>query len=405
MLGRLPSFIVLPLLGLASLGGFYYARSAFDTTAPTIALSGLEADRHYAGTVPCYIRCKDLCKIHDISIMLDDKPLVSNYKVNRSECDYHFTIASESLPQGKHKLRIHVTDNSRNKNEALKEVIFFIDNLPLEAAIIKPDKDYKVFQGHALHVQFQANKDIQEAYLEALSQKYPCFRESIHGPIYECFLPIKCEEAPNEYIFYLVIVDKVGNKIVLENKFQVIMYPFKKQSLTIPEEKVKEAKAQGLPQKDLESEVEKATASSPGKKLWHGAFDVPIDMKGMSTDFGTLRTTQDRGRYRHNALDLLGVPRSVVWAPQDGIVVIKGLYEHSGNTVVLDHGYGLLSLYFHLDDLGPVNVGDLVKKGKNIGKIGKTGYASGYHLHWEIRLNNIQVNPTQWTKYDFMNQV
>lgn len=401
MLGRIRFFVFLPLIILASTGAFYYARWSLDKTSPEVHLNGLEDDKHYAGTIPCCITGNDDYKVQDISISLDDKPLVNHYKVNGKQFEYNFSIASQPLPEGQHVLKVQATDASRNKNESVKECIFFIDNTPLQAALVKVDQDPKVFQGHTLHIQFQVNKEIKEAYLEALSEKYPCFAESTHAPIYECFVPIKCDEVPSEYLFYLVIIDKVGNRIVLENKFQVVMYPFKKQTLTIQPDKIKEEKEQGLPEKDLEEALEKATAQSIPKKLWHGAFDIPIDMRGTSTDFGTLRTTQDRGKYRHNALDLLGVPRSVVWAPQDGILVIKERYEHSGNTVVLDHGYGLLSLFYHLDSFGPDKVGDLVKKGKPIGTIGKTGYASGYHLHWEKRLRNIQVNPLQWTKYDF----
>lgn len=121
-------------------------------------------------------------------------------------------------------------------------------------------------------------------------------------------------------------------------------------------------------------------------------------MRGISTDFGVLRTTQERGKYRHNAVDLLGTPRAVVWADQDGVIVIKDRFVHSGNTICIDHGCGVISLFFHLDDFANVAVGQKIKKGSPIGTLGKTGYASGYHLHWEVRIHNIQVDPMQWTK-------
>ena len=95
------------------------------------------------------------------------------------------------------------------------------------------------------------------------------------------------------------------------------------------------------------------------------------------------------------------MPKSVVWATQNGVVVHKGRYASSGNTVVVDHGWGLLSLFFHLEDIADIKVGTKVAKGNPLGTIGKTGYATGYHLHWEMRINNIPVDPMQWTKQNF----
>lgn len=61
----------------------------------------------------------------------------------------------------------------------------------------------------------------------------------------------------------------------------------------------------------------------------------------------------------------------------------------------------VFSLFYHLEDFSKVEVGQKVAKGNPIGTIGKTGYATGYHLHWEMRINNIAVDPMQWTKQIF----
>ena len=82
-------------------------------------------------------------------------------------------------------------------------------------------------------------------------------------------------------------------------------------------------------------------------------------------------------------------------------MVIKDRYIHSGNTVVLDHGFGVLTMYFHLDSFADIKIGDVVRKGKPLGLLGMTGYATGYHLHWELRVNNVPVDPMQWTTYNF----
>jgi murein DD-endopeptidase MepM/ murein hydrolase activator NlpD len=110
-----------------------------------------------------------------------------------------------------------------------------------------------------------------------------------------------------------------------------------------------------------------------------------------------VRTTQHKGRYAHKALDIINSPKSVVWSTQDGKVVLKDRFAFSGNTVVIDHGMGVLSLFFHLDNFADIKEGDKIAKGEPIGTIGKTGYADGYHLHWEMRVDNIPVDPMQWT--------
>jgi murein DD-endopeptidase MepM/ murein hydrolase activator NlpD len=126
-----------------------------------------------------------------------------------------------------------------------------------------------------------------------------------------------------------------------------------------------------------------------------------MEMTRVSCEYGMKRVTQEKGCYMHKAVDLAGMPRTVVWAPQDGIVVIKNKYKSSGNTVVIDHGLGIFTLLFHLDSFSNVNVGDKIRRGSPVGKMGMTGYATGYHLHWEMRINNIHVDPLQWTKLDF----
>ena len=108
--------------------------------------------------------------------------------------------------------------------------------------------------------------------------------------------------------------------------------------------------------------------------------------------------TPERGRYLHKAIDIVHNPRSVVWASARGKVIIKDRYLMSGNTVVIDHGMGVHSLYYHLHDFADIEVGDVVNKGAKIGRLGKTGYATGYHLHWAIHVNNVAVDPLEWTE-------
>jgi murein DD-endopeptidase MepM/ murein hydrolase activator NlpD len=76
-------------------------------------------------------------------------------------------------------------------------------------------------------------------------------------------------------------------------------------------------------------------------------------------------------------------------------VVFAGVLQTYGNGIVIDHGLGLCTAYFHLNSIA-VQIGQTVARGEIIGAVGNTGLSTGAHLHWEMRLNDVPVNPTQW---------
>jgi hypothetical protein len=370
----------------------------FDTSLPEVAMTGIVNEEFYSGDVACTLTGT---KSGYICIWLDDKPLVSQYKMAQEQ-EQAFVIPTKTLSNGKHVLRIEFTDRTYRKNKKNLENTFNVDNVPLQAAFVKAETDYKVFQGRTLHIQFQVNKPIKDAHVKALSAVYPCFSESKDSLIYECFIPIGCEENPSEYLFSVIINDLVGNSLTLDNKFQIVMYPFKKQIIEISPEKIEQERKEAKDSEEkFAQELERLAKESPRQKLWKGAFCTPIDVAKITCDFGTVRTTQHKGRYAHKALDLINKPKSIVWATQDGVVVMKDRYEASGNTIIIDHGWGILSMFYHLENFANINVGDKIAKGNPVGTIGKTGYATGYHLHWEMRVNNIPVDPMQWTQQTF----
>jgi hypothetical protein len=392
------------IIGLIFVVGFIVYRSGqyfFTASAPIIQLHGLQTNGSYAGNIQCILSGSDQYKVSYISVWLDDTPLINKFYINKQEFNHPFTISSQALSNDRHVLRVEAISGAYRKKKTVEERAFIVDNVPLQVAFVRPQSAFKVFQGRTMHVQFQVNKPLKLAQIHALSNSFDCFPESKDALIYEAFVPVSCEEAPNEYVLSIDIVDRVGNKQVLENKLQVIPYPFKKQALTVDAALVQQEAALGAKQKELEALMAQAVSKSPHEKLWKGLFCVPLDMTAMTCDFGTVRFSKDRGRYAHRAVDLGARSKSVIWAAQDGIVIAKGRYERSGNTIVLDHGHGVLTMYGHMDHFADISVGDRVEKGNPLGIMGKTGYATGEHLHWEMVVNGIQVDPMQWTKQNF----
>ena len=100
-------------------------------------------------------------------------------------------------------------------------------------------------------------------------------------------------------------------------------------------------------------------------------------------------------RQDHLGFDLASTRRAEVVAANRGEVLLAEYFGIYGNTVVLDHGYGLLSLYAHLSSIA-VAVGDEVEKGAVLGRSGETGLAGGDHLHFSMLVRGVQVNPLEW---------
>ena len=388
--------IVLLLIGYFSWRTYLYF---YDTTIPEVTIVGITDGGYYSKDIDLRIKGYSPYKVAYLSIWLDNSPVHSKIKINKKYVDYPILLSIKDLCDGQHTIKVEFIDGTKNQNKNFEEKVFSFDSLGLQAVLNISSADHKVLQGRCLHVQLQANKPMIEAKVKVLSGEYNCFPKSKNSILFEAFIPIDCEQLSQEYPFSVEVTDHVGNVVLLEDTFQIVSVAFKRKFLNVPNNKLKsELEFTSLQEKDLEEALDNATKNSAKEKLWVGAFDVPIAMMGISTEFGVIRTSQERGRTTHKALDITANPKSVIWASNSGVVVVKDRFNHSGNTVVLDHGKGILSLYFHLDDFADIAVGQKMKKGNPLGHMGMTGFANGPHLHWEIRVNNIAVDPMQWTQ-------
>jgi murein DD-endopeptidase MepM/ murein hydrolase activator NlpD len=143
------------------------------------------------------------------------------------------------------------------------------------------------------------------------------------------------------------------------------------------------------------------TAPSTPTRYWNDVFNSPaVDPNCFTSRYGTRRTykvinSDIEVPGFHTGLDFCGGEGLQIFAPAPGRVVFAAPLTVRGNATIIDHGWGIYSGFWHQSQI-LVNVGDMVEQGQVIGLVGGTGRVTGPHLHWEVWVNGIQVNPLDW---------
>ena len=123
-------------------------------------------------------------------------------------------------------------------------------------------------------------------------------------------------------------------------------------------------------------------------------FTRPVTGGRISGVFGSQRVLNGIAKSPHNGLDIAKPEGAEVVSTSDGIVVMTGNnYYYRGNFVIIDHGQGLFSRYFHLSMI-TISEGDTIKKGDKIGEVGTTGRSTGPHLHWGVQWFDKRIDPS-----------
>lgn len=142
------------------------------------------------------------------------------------------------------------------------------------------------------------------------------------------------------------------------------------------------------------------TSTLTPQRYFEGVMGLPSS-GAITSQYGTQRTYNDGALNTfHNGTDFGGAPGTAVVAPAAGVVVLAEPLQVRGNATIIDHGWGVFTGYWHQAELY-VKAGDHVTPGQFIGTVGSSGRVTGPHLHWELWVGGVQVDPMQWVRQRF----
>ena len=198
------------------------------------------------------------------------------------------------------------------------------------------------------------------------------------------------------YPLTLSILDAAEEIVTISANLQVISGGYWRQSITINDSELVTPAVE-----DAEiALLVRLTEGYTEERSWNRSLSLPA-AAAINALFGTLRSYNGSpfDRY-HRGVDFAGAPGTSVLAAADGRVVMVDRLNIRGNATLIDHGWGLFTLYAHQQGT-LVSPGEIVAGGQVIGTVGSTGRSTGPHLHWEVWLNGVNVDPMQWVQEIF----
>jgi murein DD-endopeptidase MepM/ murein hydrolase activator NlpD len=243
--------------------------------------------------------------------------------------------------------------------------------------------------GEVVELTVRDSEPLSAVEARVFGKSFPCYATK-DSRIWQGLVGIDLDTKPGTY--KVEIRAKAGSrKVTGEQALVVRPKSFPTRRLTVDEKFVTPPPEVGA---RIKREAERLAAifgAESAARLWGNAFLAPVDAEPISS-FGKRSILNGKPRSPHAGTDFNAPVGTPVHAPAGGRVVLSGDLYFSGNTVVLDHGLGLYSLFAHLSKIS-VDEGTYVKAGHLVGRVGSTGRSTGPHLHWSLRLVGTRVDP------------
>jgi murein DD-endopeptidase MepM/ murein hydrolase activator NlpD len=204
------------------------------------------------------------------------------------------------------------------------------------------------------------------------------------------FIGVDLTTKPGKYTLFINIQNERPDSLGID----VVAKDYGIRQFTVPKAMVE---LDALTLKRVKREIKsmrEVFSRTAAERLWRGPWIMPLSGSVVSP-FGCRTIINGHERSPHSGVDLRAQERTPVKATNRGRIALVADHFFSGRSVVMDHGAGIMSMYFHLSHI-PVKVGQVVEKGACIGLSGSSGRATGPHLHFGVRINGGRVDPIQF---------
>lgn len=249
-------------------------------------------------------------------------------------------------------------------------------------------------QGSLVLAEVTSSKALPKITSEWDGQPTPLWSESGSQKTLHGLLGIDLEKKPGQYEWKISWPGGDGNDLNCSLPLTVHAGKFLTEHLKVEQQYVQPNPEQEKRAEEDQKKMRAVYDTITPERLWDGKFLLPL--KGVTTggNFGRRRVLNGEARSPHSGVDFPAAAGTPVFASQSGKVMLAEELYYSGNTVVIDHGYGIFTMYCHLSEIG-VAAGDKVTAGAVIGKVGATGRVTGPHLHWGLTIQHARVNGLQ----------
>jgi murein DD-endopeptidase MepM/ murein hydrolase activator NlpD len=189
---------------------------------------------------------------------------------------------------------------------------------------------------------------------------------------------------------FLTVADQQGKTLSIG--FEVADKHYEEQHITI-----KDKRKVNPEKRDMQRITRETKQIKSALRHWSDTEDVVLEFQKpvegpTSSPYGLRRFFNEQPRKPHSGLDIAAAEGTPIRAPAPGTVLDTGDFFFNGNTVLLDHGQGLVTMYCHMSKIG-VKPGQFVNTGDSLGEVGMTGRVTGPHLHWGVSLNDARIDP------------
>jgi len=246
-------------------------------------------------------------------------------------------------------------------------------------------------QGSLLLVKVQSKKALPEIKSEWDGKPTPLWREGSDAATLHGLLGIDLELHPAPYEWKVMWTDADGTAQSCSVLLAVRAGKFATEHLKVENQFVQPNPEQEKRAAEDQKKMRAIYDTVTPEVLWTGKFRLPLKDVTTGGNFGRRRVLNGQPRSPHTGVDFPAMAGTPVYASQSGNVVLAEELYYSGNTVVIDHGYGIYTLYAHLSAID-AHAGDKVSAGTEIGKVGATGRVTGPHLHWGLTIQHARVN-------------